>query len=687
MKIAGPDKYKLICSSNSFEVQSPNKTNKFSGMATASIPKIYIIVNKGIPIYVGSTVQSIRKRLRAGFKATGEHGYRGYPWKGKVKNVDLLIWYLEDVIKKKWKVEMETVESEVVFLIRENFNWPQYQTEIHFHRSKKYHRRLARKIVSKYITDQESNSKTKGKYQKVFDTLMGKYGVKKIPLKLRHKILVESFKKNNDLLILRRELNDSDKTKLVVVTKVESTKSKDRLAEEIENKSARIKIIERSGEITDALYYPEEPYLSLKQVPINEYFKSEILYGYAKFFDFVRKQVWDCYPELMGLGVVSDDRFIRNIAQRISDVSWYTSQVLLNSDILQFLKTDKMSHSDDSSVNLKHRIDKNFPGQSVEESLNLTDEKLIRAKRKLDESYPGSAESIRDYFNRYLQPFAPDKIVKKWDIPTLELKNSLQKFVFLPSYYYPLTDNEQNLYQVKSKESVDKNKKKSIPENHRKGDFENTVKIDFLEFPLSAVHSTNRLHMWDLDFEFNYFHINLAIQMYTLDSNINSFDEALEYVVYFFDSSHTRNEKELYWRILLLLIWNTAKKKKNLKRVHPKHLERFIDFVFALTQDDRLIIIEKFTDNDFTPDVYHKNFVNLRKGVTRLKERINEISPKKDKTETKLLKYIKRDIDDISLEDDYVSFVDSYKKLINIAKDPANYIPNFRINKDKKSNQ
>ncbi len=91
MKITGPDKYKLICSSNSFEVRSPSNTNKFSGRATTSIPKIYIIVNKGKPIYVGSTVQSIRKRLREGYKATGEHGYSGYPWKGKVKNVDLHI--------------------------------------------------------------------------------------------------------------------------------------------------------------------------------------------------------------------------------------------------------------------------------------------------------------------------------------------------------------------------------------------------------------------------------------------------------------------------------------------------------------------------------------------------------------------------------------------------------------------
>lgn len=153
MNISGPDEYELICSPNSFKVISPNNTNKFSGQATTSIPKIYIIVNNRNPIYVGSTVQGIRNRLQAGYKATGEHGYKGYPWKGKVKNVGLDIWYLNDVKKKKWKIEMETIESEVVFLIRENSNWPQYQREIHFHQSKEYHRKHAHTIVSKYVTD------------------------------------------------------------------------------------------------------------------------------------------------------------------------------------------------------------------------------------------------------------------------------------------------------------------------------------------------------------------------------------------------------------------------------------------------------------------------------------------------------------------------------------------------------
>jgi hypothetical protein len=43
--------------------------------------------------------------------------------------------------------ELETVEAEVVFLIRCAGQWPRGQTEIHFHPSEKEHRDLAAKIV------------------------------------------------------------------------------------------------------------------------------------------------------------------------------------------------------------------------------------------------------------------------------------------------------------------------------------------------------------------------------------------------------------------------------------------------------------------------------------------------------------------------------------------------------------
>jgi hypothetical protein len=45
-------------------------------------------------------------------------------------------------------VEIETVEAEVVFLIRNADQWPLHQTEIHFHPSTQVHREAAAAVMS-----------------------------------------------------------------------------------------------------------------------------------------------------------------------------------------------------------------------------------------------------------------------------------------------------------------------------------------------------------------------------------------------------------------------------------------------------------------------------------------------------------------------------------------------------------
>ena len=47
-------------------------------------------------------------------------------------------------------VDIETVEDEVVFLIRSAGQWPKDQTEIHFHPSTDVHRAVARSIMARY---------------------------------------------------------------------------------------------------------------------------------------------------------------------------------------------------------------------------------------------------------------------------------------------------------------------------------------------------------------------------------------------------------------------------------------------------------------------------------------------------------------------------------------------------------
>jgi hypothetical protein len=118
-------------------------TPKFSGIATSKKPKLYIVSFDEKPIYVGVTKQSIRTRLRLGWNANGDSGYYGYAWRHDLKEADIDVWSHDDAPEENPALDMETVEAEVVFLIRSAGQWPQYQTEIHFHSSTRKHRDIA----------------------------------------------------------------------------------------------------------------------------------------------------------------------------------------------------------------------------------------------------------------------------------------------------------------------------------------------------------------------------------------------------------------------------------------------------------------------------------------------------------------------------------------------------------------
>ena len=150
MKISGPDRYRLEFESQTFRVISPQGTNKFSGKAASKIHKLYVVSSDGLPVYVGVTKQSMRNRLRYGWKAAGRGGYYGYAWRNELTEADLDIWYHENPPDKISMLDIETVEAEVVHLIRQSGQWPRYQTEIHFHPSDETHRAVAKKIFGHY---------------------------------------------------------------------------------------------------------------------------------------------------------------------------------------------------------------------------------------------------------------------------------------------------------------------------------------------------------------------------------------------------------------------------------------------------------------------------------------------------------------------------------------------------------
>lgn len=150
MKISGPDRYQLEFDANAFTVLCSKGTARFSGIATSSKPKLYIASVEEWPIYVGVTKQSMRSRLRIGWSADGTGGYHGYAWRKKMSAAFLDVWCHEDAPSEKPCLDMETVEAEVVFLIRCIGQWPLYQTEIHFHPSNERHRTVAKEIMARY---------------------------------------------------------------------------------------------------------------------------------------------------------------------------------------------------------------------------------------------------------------------------------------------------------------------------------------------------------------------------------------------------------------------------------------------------------------------------------------------------------------------------------------------------------
>ena len=92
--------------------------------------------------------------MRLGFTAEGDGGYYGYAWRHHFPAVDLGIWLLNDASEETEVIDLQTIEAELVFLLRaRRGQWPAYQTEIHFYPSSEVHRQLAIEIYSHYYPD------------------------------------------------------------------------------------------------------------------------------------------------------------------------------------------------------------------------------------------------------------------------------------------------------------------------------------------------------------------------------------------------------------------------------------------------------------------------------------------------------------------------------------------------------
>ena len=76
----------------------------------------------------------MRTWLRFRFAAAGSGRYHGYAWRNQYREATLDIWGQVDATDGGM-LDIETVEAEIVFLARCAGQWPECQTEIHFHPS------------------------------------------------------------------------------------------------------------------------------------------------------------------------------------------------------------------------------------------------------------------------------------------------------------------------------------------------------------------------------------------------------------------------------------------------------------------------------------------------------------------------------------------------------------------------
>lgn len=150
MEVNSYNKYKIKIVDSKFRCIEANgeKGQGFSYPDVSdNLPKLYVVKRGKNIYYVGITRQDIRKRLRQGFSAKGEHGYHGYKWKS-MEMAELLIWSFHGSNTE----HVEAIEAELVYYIREKTGkWPKYQMEIHFHGASVSERQIAKSILSRCL--------------------------------------------------------------------------------------------------------------------------------------------------------------------------------------------------------------------------------------------------------------------------------------------------------------------------------------------------------------------------------------------------------------------------------------------------------------------------------------------------------------------------------------------------------
>ena len=90
MKVSGPEHHRLTFNATKCSAC-------FSGLATNTFPKLYVVAISGELIYVGVTKRKMSARFgAAGWNRNGRNGYHGYSWRHNHTEADLYVWSHDD---------------------------------------------------------------------------------------------------------------------------------------------------------------------------------------------------------------------------------------------------------------------------------------------------------------------------------------------------------------------------------------------------------------------------------------------------------------------------------------------------------------------------------------------------------------------------------------------------------------
>lgn len=138
-----------------------NINNKEGRFNKNNLAKLYLLRDSEFYQYVGTTFQPIKKRLKQGINANGKNGNHGYKWKTK-SEIELLVWTFEGFNK----MEIESIEAELVFLVRKKYRkWINSQNEIHFNNEFAYGKIIAKEIFE-YLESTFSEYQINSNYEK-----------------------------------------------------------------------------------------------------------------------------------------------------------------------------------------------------------------------------------------------------------------------------------------------------------------------------------------------------------------------------------------------------------------------------------------------------------------------------------------------------------------------------------------